>query len=152
MTTGQKIDSLISELEASVESGLAYFTGPGATSEEKIGIWTPREALCHLIYWHQVTLDGIESAASGGEPHRIHASTDEMNARAVGRASGKSVDTLADELRGIHKGLVAAARKVSDPELPVMVRNDGSELSTIDRLELIPRHWKEHVEEFQSLG
>jgi hypothetical protein len=152
MTTSQKIDSLISELESAVEESLAYFAGQGAATEEKIDIWTPREVLCHVIFWHQATAEGMESVASGGEPYRVRASTDEMNARAVGRASGKSVDTLVQEARAVQARLVAAARKVSDPEAVVLVRGDGSSMSTIERLELIPRHWKAHIEEFKALS
>ena len=89
MAAGQQIDDLIATLEQSVESGLAYFQGPGGQSKVMIGHWGPREVLCHLVWWHQATVEGMESVAKGGAPYRIYASVDEMNARAVGRMAGK---------------------------------------------------------------
>lgn len=82
MAAGQQIEGLIAAVAQSVESGLAYFQGPGSQVGVKIGHWEPCEVLCHLLWWHQVTVEGVESVASGGAPYRIYASVDEMNALA----------------------------------------------------------------------
>ena len=151
MVTGQQIDEKIASLEAAVEAGLAYFGGEGATSEVKNGLWTPREVLCHMVYWHRATVEGIESVASGGEAHRVYASTDEMNARAVGRAAGKSVAQLVDEVRELQARLSASARSIADPDAAVLVRSSGDELSTVQRLELMTNHWNAHLHELDAI-
>ena len=92
MAAGQQIDDLIATLEQSVESGLAYFQGPGGQSKVMIGHWGPREVLCHLVWWHQATVEGMESVAKNGAPYRIDASVDHMNARAVGRLAGRDLN------------------------------------------------------------
>jgi len=113
MAAGQQIDSLITALEQSVESGLAYFQGPGSQSKVMIGRWEAREVLCHLVWWHQATAEGIESVASGGAPYRIYASVDEMNARAVGRLAGTDMLQLMEMARQSQARLVRAARACS---------------------------------------
>ena len=150
MTTENNLESLISSVEQSVETGLSYFEDAGAESKVKIELWTPREVLVHMVYWHQATVEGMEAVTSGQTPYRIYASTDEMNARAVGRASGKSIARLADEARQLQTRLSAATRQMSDPDAVIMVRGDGSEASTVQRLERIRSHWDAHVEELQS--
>ena len=150
MTTTQQIDALISMVEKAVEDGLSYFEGPGAESNVKIDLWTPREVLCHMIYWHQLTVEGMEAAVSGNSPQQIHASTDEMNARAVGRASGKSIAKLADEVRGLQARLSKAAREMPDPNVTVLIRSDNSESTGLQRLELITKHWNGHIEELKG--
>src|SRR5262249_62000612 len=92
MAAGQQMDDLITTLEQSVASGLAYFKGPGGQSKVMIGHWGPREVLCHLVWWHQATVEGMESVAKGGAPYRIDASVDHMNARAVGRLAGRDLN------------------------------------------------------------
>ena len=57
MTTDVNIDGLIAEVDEVVGKGLAYVRA-NAESEVKIGIWTPREVLCHWIYWHAATSRG----------------------------------------------------------------------------------------------
>jgi hypothetical protein len=150
MATSGQLDQLITALENSVKQGLAYFEGPGTTSEARIGRWKSREVLCHLVWWHQATVEGIESVASGAAPYRIYASTDEMNARAVGRLSGQTIPQLAAMARQWQARLVAAVRTLPDPNATVLIRGDGTTLSATQRLETITHHWDEHIKELQT--
>jgi hypothetical protein len=152
MAAGQQIDSLITALEQSVDSGLAYFQGPGGQSKVRIGRWEAREVLCHLVWWHQATAEGMESVASGGAPYRIYASVDEMNARAVGRLAGRDMNQLVDLARQWQARLAKAARALPDPNATVLVLGDGNGRSVQQRLETIAHHWNEHVTELQALS
>jgi hypothetical protein len=159
MAEGQQIDSLITALEQSVESGLAYFQGPGSQSKVKIGRYEPREFLCQLVWWHQATAEGMESVAAGGAPYRIYASVDEMNARAVARFAGKDIHqsgtygaSLVDLARQWQARLVKAARALPDLSTTVLIMGDGSGRSVQQRLETIARHWSERVNELQALS
>lgn len=146
MTTDVNIDNLIAEVEEVVAKGIAYVQD-NAESEVKIDIWTPREVLCHWIYWHAATAEGMETAASGEGPHRIYADTDEMNARSVGRKSGVSVAWLVEEMEELQERLASAARAMPDINAVVVVRGDGSEATGAQRLETIVQHWNEHLGE-----
>lgn len=159
MAAGQQIDGLIAALEQSVETGLAYFQGPGSQSRVKIGHYGPREFLCQFVWWLRATTEGMESVAAGGAPYRIYASVDEMNARAVGRAAGKEVNqtttygmSLVEEARQLQARLVKAARAIPDPNAIVLVMGDGSGRSVQQRIEVIARHWSERVNELQALS
>jgi len=159
MAEGQQIDSLITALEQSVESGLAYFQGPGSQSKVKIGRYEPREFLCQLVWWHQVTAEGMESVAAGGAPYRIYASVDEMNARAVARFAGRDVNqpgtygaSLVDLARQWQARMVKASRALPELNTTVLIMGDGSGRSVQQRLETIARHWSERVNELQALS
>jgi hypothetical protein len=152
MAASQPLESRVATLEQSIEAGLAYFQGPGGQASVKIGRWGPREVLCHLVWWHQATVEGMESVLSGGAPYRLYASVDEMNARAVGRLAGKNIDQLADLVRQWQARLVKAAKALPDLQVTVLVLGDGSERSAQQRLETIAHHWDEHVKELQALS
>jgi len=159
MAANPQIDNLIATLEQNVEAGLAYFQGPGGQAKVMIGHWGPREILCHLVWWHQVTAEGMESVEKGGAPYRVYASVDEMNARAVGRMAGKDItkaDTygasLVESARQLQARLVKAARALPDPNATVLIMGDGSGRSVQQRLETIAHHWSEHVKELQALS
>lgn len=152
MEMKQQMESLIAALERSVTDGLAYFQGPGGQSKVKIGRSGPREVLCQLVWWHQATVEGMESVLSGGAPYRIYASVDEMNARAVGRLAGKDINQLADMVRQFQARLVKATRALPNAQATVLVFGDGSERSVQQRLETMASHWDEHVKELQALG
>jgi hypothetical protein len=159
MAAGPQINDLIAALERSVEAGLAYFQGPGGQSKVMIGHWGPREVLCHLVWWHQATVEGMESVAKGGAPYRIYASVDEMNARAVGRLAGRDLnqagtygESLVDLARQWQERLVKAARALPDPNTTVLIMGDGSGRSVQQRLETIAQRWNELVRELQALS
>ena len=159
MAAGQQIDDLIATLEQSVESGLAYFQGPGSQSKVKIGHLGPREVLCQLVWWLQATAEGMESVAKGGAPYRIYASVDEMNARAVGRMAGREINhletygvSLVELARQWQTRLVQAARAIPDLNTTVLVMGDGRGRSVQQRLETIAQHWNERVTELQALS
>jgi len=150
MAASQQIEALIRELEQSVEAGLTYFQGPGGQARIKVGIWGPREVLCHLAWWHQATVEGMESVLAGSNPYRFYASADEMNARAVGRLAGRDIAELAELVRQLQARLVKAARALPEPNATVLVTGDGSGRSVLQRLETIARHWSEHVHALQA--
>ena len=149
MTTAQNVETLISSLEDAVKAAFAYFES-NSEAEHRVGMWTPREVLCHMIYWHQATVEGMESVASGGDAHRIFASTDEMNARAVGRNAGQSMGALIEQAQGWQDKLATAARSMSDASAVVLVRGDGTELTAAQRLEHIATHWNGHIQELKD--
>ena len=151
MTTDQKIDGLIASVEEAVKAGLAYFEGPGANSSVKMDIWSPREVLCHLIYWHQAAAEGMESVTDGGDPLKIYASTDEMNARAVGRMAGVTMQRLIEDARRLQTRLIAAARVIPDLEATVLDRDEEGKQSARQRLGIIAHHWNEHLRELEEL-
>jgi hypothetical protein len=124
-----------------------------------MGHWGPREVLCHLIWWHQATAEGMESVAAGGAPYRIYASVDEMNARAVGRMAGTDINesttygaSLVDSARQWQARLVKAARALPDPNTIVLIMGDGNGRSVQQRLETIAHRWSELIKELQALS
>ena len=141
---------VVATLKKSVERGLSYLEVVGDSPNPKIGIWTSREVLCHLIYWHRATAEGMESVSSGGSPLTIYASTDEMNARAVGRVAGVNMKSLMTEARELQVRLLNAYKALVDPSAIVMVRQDIGNQSGKDRMQMIARHWDTHINELEN--
>jgi hypothetical protein len=150
VTTHKQVESLLAALDATVQDALAYFEGPGSTSRARIDEWGAWEVLCHFVFWHEATIAGMESVARGGAPYRLEAGVDELNARTIAKHQGKSFLDLIARLRELQEQLQQAARSLPDLEAPVMVRTDGSGLSGRERLEIMNRHWEQHVAELRA--
>ena len=151
MTTQQSLDDLIAVLEHTIEAGLAHFRQLEAAAKIPLGKIGPRETLCHLVWWHQASTEGMESVGSGGAPYRIYASTQEMNARAVGRLSGQTVSQLLHTAQQWHGRLVTAARAVANPETTVFVQGSGKGDTVRQRIEAIIEHWESCIQELQAV-
>jgi len=151
MTAASTKDSLIGELSAAVAETLTYFEGPGQASKARIGDWGASEILAHFAYWHYATGWGIRSAALGGPPWQLSGSADETNAAALALMAGDSFASMIAVLRGAHERLLRAARDAADLDATAFRMADGREVSIAQRLELIARHWRGHLDALRTI-
>ena len=142
--------ALIETLDRAVRDVLAYFDGPGRTSAAKVDQWQARDVLQHFLYFHDATAWGIQSAALGGPVWPVPGDSDIVNE--VGRRlhGHGSYDELLTQMRLAHGRLMHAARNAPDLDKPCFKRANGETLTGAQRLELLAKHWREHVHELQE--
>jgi hypothetical protein len=150
MTTAAEKESLIQELDRVVQEVLAYFAGPGRTSSARVDRWQARDVLQHFIYFHDATAWGIESAAMGGPAWPVPGDSDTVNEVCRRLHAPESFDDLLVQVRLAHARLLRAARQAPDLDRPCFRRANGETLTGRQRLELLARHWAEHVTELQA--
>ena len=150
MTETQSLDGLIAALDEQVETGLTQLRQLEAEGKIKMGAYGPRETLCQLVWWCATAADGMESVAAGGAPVRIYAPDDEMDARAVGRLTGRTVAQLADQMEQAQARLRAAAQNLTDPSAPVFQHGDGRADSVPQCVEALSRRWQACLAELRA--
>ena len=138
------IEDLIDDVERVVSEGLDYFAGQDYESRPDVE-WVLR----HMVFWHRVSAEGMESVLAGGPPFRIPGTVDEMNARADLDTAGLTTAELVEVLRDLQARMVAAVRKLDDPEVTVVVPHDGTERPASQRLRMTAFHWKGHMEDLR---
>ena len=141
--------ALIVTLDRAVRDVLAYFDGPGRTSAAKVDQWQARDVLQHFLYFHDATAWGIQSAALGGPVWPVPGDSDIVNEVCRRLHEHESYDELLVQIRLSHGRLMQAARGASDLDTPCFARANGETLTGAQRLELLARHWREHVHELQ---
>jgi hypothetical protein len=148
MTTDR--DALIGNLDRVVNDVLAYFAGPGRTTTATVDRWQARDVLQHFLYFHDATAWGIQSVATGGPPWTLPGDADTINEVCRRLHEAESVDDLIAQLRLAHARLARAARSAPDLDRVCLVRASGETMTGRQRLELLARHWAEHVRELQA--
>lgn len=149
MTEMQSIDDLIATLDEQVETGLTQLRQLEVEGKVKMGAYGPRETLCQIVWWCATAADGMESVAAGGAPVRIHASDNEMDARAVGRFTGRTVAQLADQMEQAQARLRAAAPSLTADSAAILQHGDGRADSAQQCLEALSRRWQACLVELQ---
>jgi hypothetical protein len=149
MTTTDR-DVLIQNLDRVVNDVLAYFAGPGGTSTARVDRWQARDVLQHFLYFHDATAWGIQSVALGGPVWPLPADADTINEVCRRLHEHESVDDLISQLRLAHARLTRAARETSDLDQPCFRLATGETRTVRQRLELLARHWAEHVQELKA--
>jgi len=143
-------NALIRGLDEAVREVLAYFGGAGRTSTAKIDKWQARDVLQHFIYFHDATAWGIQSAALGGPPWPLPADADTINEVWRRLHADESFDQLLMQVRLAHGRLMKAAHDSPDLDAPCFRRPNGDTVTGAQRLEILAKHWREHVHELQT--
>ena len=142
--------ALIENLDRAVREVLTYFEGPGRTATAKVDRWLARDVLQHFIYFHDATAWGIQSVAIGGPVWPIPGDSDIVNEVCRRLHTGESFDDLLAQVRLAHGRLMFAARNSPDLDQPCFKRATGEMMTGAQRLEVLAKHWRDHVHELQT--
>jgi hypothetical protein len=150
MATSPSNETLLNDLDRVVRDTVAYFEGPGRATTARVDQWQARDVLMHFIYFHDATAWGTQSAALGGAPWPVPANADHVNEVCRRLHEHESFDELLTQVKQAHTRLVRAARSEPNLDAPCFRRADGEVLTGRQRLELLARHWAEHVRDLQA--
>lgn len=152
MTTPAPTDTVIDALDRVAQDTFAWFDGIGRTTAARVDRWQARDVLQHFIYFHDATAWGIQSAALGGPVWVLPADSDHINEVWRRLHEPESLDDLLAQLKLAHGRLMRAARSSPDLDRPCFRRTTGETMTGRQRLELLARHWTEHVKELEHAG
>src|SRR5438552_8191867 len=152
MSTVAAKDVLLANLDKVAQETFAYFDGPGRSTTARVDRWQARDVLMHFIYFHDATAWGIQSVGQGGPPWPLPAAADTINEVCRRLHEHESVDELLGQLRQAHARLMQAARRSPNLDVACFRRANGETMTGRQRLELLARHWTEHVEELKAAG
>jgi hypothetical protein len=150
MTTPASRETLVANLDRVVQDTLAYFDGPGRTTNARVDRWEARDVLMHFIYFHDATAWGIQSAALGGPAWPVPADSDTVNEVCRRLHEEETFEELLAQVRQAHSRLMRAARNAPDLDRPCFKRANGETMTGRQRLELLAHHWTEHVRELRE--
>lgn len=150
MTTVTSENPLLAELDRVVAETLTYFESAGRTTTATVDRWQARDVLMHFLYFHDATAWGIQSAALGGPVWPLPAGADHINEVCRRLHEHETFDELLTQIRQSHARLVSAVRAAPDLDRPCFARSNGETLTGRQRLELLAKHWAEHVNELQT--
>ena len=150
MATPASKETLLANLDRVVNETLAYFDGAGRTTGARVDRWQARDVLMHFIYFHDATAWGIQAAALGGPPWPLPTGADTINEVCRRLHEHESFDELLTQVRQAHARLASAVRAAADIDSPCFRRPTGETVTGRERLEVLARHWAEHVGQLQA--
>jgi hypothetical protein len=150
MSTPPSKEALAAELDRVVREALSYFDGAGRVTAARVDRWHARDVLMHFIYFHDATAWGLQSVALGGPPWPLPTDADGINEVCRRLHEHESFDDLLTQVRQAHARLGHAVRNAPDIDKPCFRRANGEFVTGRTRLEVLARHWAEHVRELQA--
>lgn len=150
MAASPSKEALLAELDRVVREALTYFEGAGRVTAARVDRWHARDVLMHFIYFHDATAWGLQSVALGGPPWPLPTDADGINEVCRRLHEHESFDDLLTQVRQAHARLGHAVRNAPDIDKPCFRRANGEFVTGRTRLEVLARHWAEHVRELQA--
>jgi hypothetical protein len=150
MAASPSREALLAELDRVVREALTYFEGVGRVTAARVDRWHARDVLMHFIYFHDATAWGLQSVALGGPPWPLPTDADGINEVCRRLHEHESFDDLLTQVRQAHARLGHAVRNAPDIDKPCFRRANGEFVTGRTRLEVLARHWAEHVRELQA--
>jgi hypothetical protein len=150
MAASPSKEALLAELDRVVREALTYFEGAGRVTAARVDRWHARDVLMHFIYFHDATAWGLQSVALGGPPWPLPTDADGINEVCRRLHEHESFDDLLTQVRQAHARLGHAVRNAPDIDKPCFRRANGDFVTGRTRLEVLARHWAEHVRELQA--
>ena len=142
----------ITAMDRVAQETFAWFAGPGRGTDARVDRWQARDVLMHFIYFHDATAWGIQSVGQGGPPWPLPADADTINEVCRRLHEHESLEELLGQLRQAHARLMQAARRSPNLDAVCFRRANGETMTGRQRLELLARHWTEHVDELKAAG
>ena len=140
----------IAAMDQVAQETFAYFSGPGRTTTARVDRWHARDVLMHFIYFHDATAWGIQSVGQGGPPWTLPADSDTINEVCRRLPEHESLEDLLTQLRLAHARLMHAARQSPSLDAVCFKRANGEMMTGRQRLQLLAKHWTEHVDELKA--
>jgi hypothetical protein len=150
MSASAAKETLLGNMDRVAKQTFKYFSGPGKKNTAKVDKWKARDVLQHFIYFHDATAWGIQSAALGGPLWPVPGDSDIVNEVCRRLHEHETIDDLLTQLKQAHARLMRAAKTAPDLDKPCFRRANGETLTGAQRLELLAKHWTEHVEELEQ--
>ena len=141
----------IAAMDRVAQETFAWFAGPGRGTDARVDRWQARDVLMHFILPRRDRV-GIQSVGQGGPPWPLPADADTINEVCRRLHEHESLDELLGQLRQAHARLMQAARRSPNLDVACFRRANGETMTGRQRLELLARHWTEHVDELKKAG
>jgi hypothetical protein len=109
---------LLQRLDDTVAQAIELYRHVGDSDVLVNESWTARDALVHIVFWHESFARNVADLAAGTTPRPLKGSYAELGRRAAKDAEGVSIDVLLARLtraQGDVAGAILDARVVSIP-------------------------------------
>mgnify|MGYP001157934060 CR=1 FL=1 len=128
----QQVDALISCVRAVDAETLPVYS-----------LWTAKDVLCHLTFWHESFAHNLQAVAHQQKPSPLKGTLTTLNQQGVAELRSNSVDTLVGRLLSAHACVQAS---ILDPTIGLIPYRRGSRPYTPDEhLEIVRAHIQKHT-------
>lgn len=133
--------SLADEIEHEAPKFFELFDRINDLNEIKVGKWSVRDLMAHVVSWHDECLWALRSTMDGTYERRDYSDFDKVNAELVPRYAGMGAEVLRERMKKSADEIVELIRNIPDD-----LWNEKPRLSAWATMVTLT-HYEEHKED-----
>ena len=136
------------QLTQEVDAFISCVRTVDAETLQVYSLWTAKDVLCHLTFWHESFARNLRAVAHHQKPSPLKGTLATLNQQGVDELRVNSVDTLVGRLLAAHACIQAA---ILDTTIGLIPYRRGSRPYTPDEhLEIVRAHIQKHTAHIHS--
>ncbi len=143
-----EITEALRSLEEAVQEIILYFKKKKNTSFLVTPLWTAKDVLGHLTFWHESFANNLQDAAVGKAPNPLKGKLSEVNLASVETTRPYEVEEL---LSRMEKAQITIRTYIHHPDLTLIPYKKGSRpYPPLEHLEVVNKHIHKHLKAIQK--
>lgn len=138
---------LLRRLSDTVDQVIGFYEGIGEADVLVNSSWTARDALVHVVFWHESFARNVDALARGDKPAPLRGTYAQLAERASDEAAGQSVHELLERLAQAQRTI---ERSILDPRVVSIPYKAGSRpYAPAEHLGVVDEHVDGHLRKVQ---
>ncbi len=143
---GESVDDsriLLRWLGETIDQVIEFYDGIGEASALVNSSWTARDALVHIVFWHESFARNVEALARGDKPTPLRGTYAQLAQRASDESADQPVTQLVERLSRAQRTI---ERSVLNPHVVLIPYKAGSRpYAPAEHLTVVNDHVSEHL-------
>lgn len=118
----------------------------------KPDVWSPREVLVHLVFWHERYISIISAALDGREPDLLTGSGKALNAMPVRENAGAPIGLLIERFQAAQAELEELTASEAARSVTIRIRLNTKERTVNDLLHAVEGHIRNHLAKLRKVS
>ena len=140
--------ALLDRLDQTVSDVVAFYGRLNSAEFPVNAAWTARDALVHVVFWHESFARNVEDLAAGRKPRPLKGTYAELGVRASEEAAGQSIAVLLSRLESAQ---CVIRSSIFDPKVTLIPYKVGSRpYPPSEHLAIVNDHVAGHLRKVKS--
>ena len=148
MESEVEIVTAIADLDASIERLCAFFEESRDFSIPVNTLWSAKDVLGHLVFWHESFAKNITAVATGLKPDLLKGNLPEINAQSVATTKRVSIPTLCARMR---KAQMEIKKHILNPAIEhIPYRQRSRKYGRLEHVKMVENHIGRHLKSLRK--
>lgn len=134
-------------LSVALQNFIAFYKEDHDFNKPVYPLWTAKDILSHVVFWHESFAANILDLANGIAPHALKGKLAELNEQSVLQGAKASIESLIQRLSTAQSAI--NSNIFSNKIASIPYRKSGRSYTPLEHLAIVDAHIKKHLKDLR---